>query len=511
MAEDLAFYEAITVVDDEALRGATLRALDTLGSALRLYGPERTVVSFNGGKDADVVLHLMRAASAKYCADNGLGERPPLVYFEDPKEFPEVEAHVASAVDRYGFRMLRYSSGLKAGLADLVDQSPRTLAFVLGTRQGDPNCGDQGAFAPSSSYMPNFMRVNPIITWSYGLVWQFINLHKIPVCSLYQDGYTSLGKVDNTERNPALRGADGSYLPAYCLKDWSLERMGRGGQAKSGGEGEARDPLGRIRGAQSVGIVIVGDEVLLGKVMEENSKYAIEEFRKRGLPVHRIAVVRDNATEIAEEIRRQSAMCDMVLSSGGIGPTHDDVTMHAIASAFHTQVQENAEMLALLPGVCRVSDTDALSPSQRRLAMLPRGGDLVWGTGEHKSDWPLFLFDNVFVLPGVPQFFRAKLDTILNSFIPARKVFTARARIAAPETSLVSSIDHVVKGFPAVKIGSYPVNGMEETVVTFEWLQDSEDGSVQEVSQAALALERKIQEQNPMTKVTIDDSDSILQ
>ena len=188
MAEDLAFYEAITVVDDEALRGATLRALDTLGSALRLYGPERTVVSFNGGKDADVVLHLMRAASAKYCADNGLGERPPLVYFEDPKEFPEVEAHVASAVDRYGFRMLRYSSGLKAGLADLVDQSPRTLAFVLGTRQGDPNCGDQGAFAPSSSYMPNFMRVNPIITWSYGLVWQFINLHKIPVCSLYQDG-----------------------------------------------------------------------------------------------------------------------------------------------------------------------------------------------------------------------------------------------------------------------------------------------------------------------------------
>jgi len=172
IAEDLAFYEAITSVDDEPLRAATLRALDILGSALRLYGPQRTVVSFNGGKDADVVLHLMRAASAKFCADNSLRERPPLVYFEDPKEFPEVEAHVASAVERYQCQLVRYSSGIKAGLADLVDQSPRTLAFVLGTRQGDPNCGDQGAFAPSSSYMPNFMRVNPILTWSYGQVWQ---------------------------------------------------------------------------------------------------------------------------------------------------------------------------------------------------------------------------------------------------------------------------------------------------------------------------------------------------
>jgi molybdopterin-biosynthesis enzyme MoeA-like protein len=58
-----------------------------------------------------------------------------------------------------------------------------------------------------------------------------------------------------------------------------------------------------------------------------------------------------------------------------------------------------------------------------RLAMLPRGGDLVWGEGKYKSDWPLFLYGNVFVLPGVPQFFRSKLDTILHSFIPARKVF----------------------------------------------------------------------------------------
>ena len=76
---DLEFYEKITAVEDEALRAATISALDTLAQALRLYGPANTVVSFNGGKDADVVLHLMRAASAKHCNDTATWQRPPLV------------------------------------------------------------------------------------------------------------------------------------------------------------------------------------------------------------------------------------------------------------------------------------------------------------------------------------------------------------------------------------------------------------------------------------------------
>lgn len=120
------------------------------------------------------MLHLVRAASAKYCTDNNVLERPSLVYFEDPKEFPEVEEHVLKAVEAYKFEMIRLDTGVKAGLADLVGRNARTLAFVLGTRQGDPNCGKQGNFAPSSSYMPAFMRVNPVIEWTYGQIWQFI-------------------------------------------------------------------------------------------------------------------------------------------------------------------------------------------------------------------------------------------------------------------------------------------------------------------------------------------------
>ena len=140
--------------------------------------------------------------------------------------------------------------------------------------------------------MPAFMRVNPVITWTYGQIWQFINTHHIPVCRLYQEGYTSLGKVDNTAKNPALRQADGSYLPAWQLSDWSLERAGRLAPAQSPGTGSpGRRSMAqvesRLKAATNVGLVVIGDEVLQGKVQEENSNYAISALRARGMPIHR--------------------------------------------------------------------------------------------------------------------------------------------------------------------------------------------------------------------------------
>ena len=113
-------------------------------------------------------------------------------------------------------------------------QPPGPLAFVLGTRKNDPNCGAQEFFSPSSSWMPPFMRVNPILTWSYGQVWRFLRHFDLNYCSLYDQGYTSLGKQTDTFPNPSLResssaadGSSASYLPAYMLTDWTLERAGR--------------------------------------------------------------------------------------------------------------------------------------------------------------------------------------------------------------------------------------------------------------------------------------------
>merc|ERR1712151_866203 len=99
-------------------------------------------------------------------------------------------------------------------------QHQQQLAFVLGTRHDDPNAGSQGKFAPSSSWMPPFMRVNPIIDWTYGQVWHFLRVFELPYSDLYDNGYTSLGNINDTIPNPLLlKPSGGSYFPAYMLTD----------------------------------------------------------------------------------------------------------------------------------------------------------------------------------------------------------------------------------------------------------------------------------------------------
>lgn len=187
-------------------------ALNVLSDALRIFGPECVVASYNGGKDAVAIMHLLRAALAAYSVEHATLWRPKLMYFSHEKEFPEVEELVFDTARRYDLELVVSDEGFVKGLERSVEDSRgKPLAFVLGTRKGDPNCGDQEVFAPSSDWMPPFMRVNPILSWTYGQVWSFLADFKLPYCSLYDQGYTSLGNIDNTDKNPALRTSDGRY------------------------------------------------------------------------------------------------------------------------------------------------------------------------------------------------------------------------------------------------------------------------------------------------------------
>mmetsp|Transcript_18605 Transcript_18605/g.27304 ORF Transcript_18605/g.27304 Transcript_18605/m.27304 type:complete len:400 (+) Transcript_18605:187-1386(+) len=255
--ESFDLYERLQQCDDEYVAPQIKEALECLEGAYRLYGSRCLVGSYNGGKDAVAILHLMRAAHAKHCHDLLTAEnsnkassnanrenksdyhdshynRPRVIYFEHVDEFPEVTALLESTVHQYDLDMLAFGSyySFSDGLSILVQTAqPKPLAFVLGTRKSDPNAKNQGLFAPSSSYMPPFMRVNPILNWSYGQVWHFLRKFELPYCSLYDQGYTSLGNVKDTLPCPALKKKEGEglggYWPAYMLEDWDQERAGR--------------------------------------------------------------------------------------------------------------------------------------------------------------------------------------------------------------------------------------------------------------------------------------------
>ena len=113
----------------------------------------------------------------------------------------------------------------RQGMESLVANNVK--AVVMGQRSVDPWMAGVDAFTPSTQGWPAFMRINPIMKWSYHHVWDFLRVFGFPYCELYDRGYTSLGGVSDTWPNPALRRPDESYAPAYELEDGGRERDGR--------------------------------------------------------------------------------------------------------------------------------------------------------------------------------------------------------------------------------------------------------------------------------------------
>jgi len=195
-------------------------------------------------------------------------------------------------------------------------------------------------------------------------------------------------------------------------------------------------------------IVIIGDEILSGKFVEENAAFLIGELRALGVDLKRITMIPDDPADIAATVLDQSAKFDHVFTSGGVGPTHDDVTMEAIASAFGTTIVRQPELEQRV----RAYWGAKLSEPNLRLADVPQGAELVYGKDQV---WPVVAYRNVYILPGVPALFRRKFVDIRDRF-RTEVVTIARVYIDADEGQIANDLDAVVAAHPAVKIGSYP-------------------------------------------------------
>jgi len=202
------------------------------------------------------------------------------------------------------------------------------------------------------------------------------------------------------------------------------------------------------RDVPTAGIVIIGDEILSGKFVEENAAFLIGELRALGVDLRRITVVPDDAADIAAAVREASARFDHVFTSGGVGPTHDDITIAAIARAFGVGVERHPELEAKIRGYWK----EQLAAANLRLADIPAGSALVYGTDDV---WPVVAFQNVYILPGVPALFRRKFIDIRDRF-RAEPVTAARLYLDIEEGELAPHLDAVVAAHPAVKVGSYP-------------------------------------------------------
>ena len=198
-------------------------------------------------------------------------------------------------------------------------------------------------------------------------------------------------------------------------------------------------------------ILLIGNELLSGKVQDENARYLVAELRDLGVSVGRIEVVPDVAADITETVRRLAPRFDVVFSSGGVGPTHDDVTLPAVGEAFGMTMLRNPELESLL----RASFGQHLYDRDLRMADIPSGARLEYGAGGRSDIWPVVVVVNVWVLPGVPSIFRRKFDLVRELFrgqpIHGRAVYSR-----AGEGAIADALDAVVAAFPGIDVGSYP-------------------------------------------------------
>lgn len=215
--------------------------------------------------------------------------------------------------------------------------------------------------------------------------------------------------------------------------------------------------------AHTAAALLIGNELLSGKVHEANLVELARVLRALGVKLRRVVMVPDEMDAIADEVRALSRNHDVVFTSGGVGPTHDDITMEAVAKAFGVDAVVHPEFEALLQRVYG----EKMTEGHLRMALVPEGAELV---SHHEARWPTVLMKNVWVLPGVPEAFRMKLTVVRANVRGATQFVTREVLTKIDEPDLKPLLDRVVAAHPEVDVGSYPkwFDPSYKTKVTFD-------------------------------------------
>jgi molybdenum cofactor synthesis domain-containing protein len=195
-----------------------------------------------------------------------------------------------------------------------------------------------------------------------------------------------------------------------------------------------------------VAIVTVGDELLVGDTVNTNAAWLGEQLDHRGVAVARVTVLPDDVADIARVVNEYRAAYDAVIVTGGLGPTHDDLTMEGVAAAFGRDLAASDEVLAWLE-----TDGYAAADLAEGTTEIPRGARMLENP---EGVAPGCIIGSVYVLPGVPSEMKAMFETVADEFAGERQ-FTESVVTGEPESSLLDRFERLREEF-AVTVGSYP-------------------------------------------------------
>ena len=215
--------------------------------------------------------------------------------------------------------------------------------------------------------------------------------------------------------------------------------------------------------SRTAAALIIGNEILSGKIADTNTVFLARGLFELGIELRRVVVCGDDVDTIARELDALRATHDLVFTSGGVGPTHDDVTIEGVAAAFDRPVVRSAAV----EKVIRHYYGDRATDAHFRMANMPEGGEMLRSA---EAPWPTVVIENVYVLPGVPEIFELKFADLRKRLDKGHEFHSQAVYTQSGEGEIASLLERIAGAFPGVMVGSYVKWRAEDyrTKVTFD-------------------------------------------
>lgn len=203
-------------------------------------------------------------------------------------------------------------------------------------------------------------------------------------------------------------------------------------------------------------LVVIGNEILSGRTEDKNINWIAKKLAERGIKLREVRVIPDQEHKIVAAVDSFRKEFDYVFTTGGIGPTHDDITAQSVAKAFNVPLEQNQDAYETLADHY---GPENLSDARLKMTMVPQGAKLI---SNPVSAAPGFVMENVFVMAGVPQIMRAMLDDVVGTLDGGPLILSRTLTCRLPESVMADELAQIQKRWPDVEIGSYPNFGRKD-------------------------------------------------
>ena len=197
-------------------------------------------------------------------------------------------------------------------------------------------------------------------------------------------------------------------------------------------------------------ILIIGNEILSGRTVDKNTSFIAKWLSDLGISVEEVRVIPDKENIIVNSVNELRNKYQYVFTTGGIGPTHDDITSESIAKAFGKKYDYNKEAYSILEKYYENSD---FNEGRKKMARMPEGANLIYNK---QGSAPAFYIDNVFVLPGIPSYVELMLPPLKDLLVKGKKIISISCDAKVRESTIAVDLSEIQDRYPDIDIGSYP-------------------------------------------------------